>query len=162
MYALVPSTAAGYFVLARTPRPVGAYYLLPYLVYLINVCLIVPGISFEMSCENHNTSLASRPIHANGRPCSSSARCVRLLYSRSCAGYFVLARTPRLVDAYYILPYLVYLINVCLIVPGISFEMSYENHNTSLASRPIHANGRPCSSSSRCVRLLYSRSCAWH
>ena len=35
--------------------------------------------------ENHDNSLASRPIHTNNRQCSSSAWCVRLVYSLSCA-----------------------------------------------------------------------------
>ena len=39
----------------------------------------------EWAGEHYNNSLASRPINANSNQCSSSARRVRLLYSRGCA-----------------------------------------------------------------------------
>ena len=60
---------------------------LPFLIAVLKMsfCLFVwVSYSFSLALafgENHNNSLASRPMNTNSRQCSSSARLVRLLYS---------------------------------------------------------------------------------
>ena len=71
-------------------------------------------IVYPSKCQNHNNSLASRAIHTNSRQCSSSARRVRVLHSRSCARTLITddwaLRLPRM----YIINMLVCIYNSAL------------------------------------------------